>query len=218
LVDLQLTPPQVFLVKLWRTPTYKSFLTSLTLCGYVSFMFGWHVHEKAVLLVLVPLSLLAAENHAYFRTFLLASCAGVFSLFPLLFTPAETFVKIVYSALWAFFVFNPLNRRVYWFPTSLPLVILDFLEKLYLAGFPILQLFVTLFPLLAQASVATHSGQPPPCRIPFVCPEPEPVQKESQGGLGELEFLPLMLTSVYCAVGLVWAFLRLSVIYLREQY
>ena len=45
----------VFLVKLWRTPTHKSFLTALTLCGYTSFMFGWHVHEKAILLVLVPL-------------------------------------------------------------------------------------------------------------------------------------------------------------------
>lgn len=32
-------------------------------------------------------SLLAAERHAYFRTFLLASVAGVFSLFPLLYTP-----------------------------------------------------------------------------------------------------------------------------------
>ena len=45
----------IFLVKLWRVPTYKSFLTALTLCGYTSFMFGWHVHEKAVLLVLIPL-------------------------------------------------------------------------------------------------------------------------------------------------------------------
>ena len=45
----------VFLVKLWRTPTHRSFLTALTLCGYTSFMFGWHVHEKAILLVLVPL-------------------------------------------------------------------------------------------------------------------------------------------------------------------
>jgi len=202
----------IFLVKLWRTPTYKSFLTSLTLCGYVSFMFGWHVHEKAILLVLVPLSLLAAENHAYFRTYLLASCAGVFSLFPLLFTPAETFVKIVYSALWAFFVFDPLNRRVYWFPTSLPLVVLDFLEKLYLAGFPILQLFITIFPLLTHSRVAANSGNPP-CKIPFICHETE---VQPQGGLGDLEFLPLMLTSVYCAVGLVWAFLRLSIIYLRE--
>lgn len=46
---------QVYLTKLWFNPTYKSFLTALTLCGYTSFMFGWHVHEKAILLVLVPL-------------------------------------------------------------------------------------------------------------------------------------------------------------------
>jgi hypothetical protein len=45
----------IFLIKLWRVPKYKSFLTALTLCGYTSFLFGWHVHEKAVLLVLVPL-------------------------------------------------------------------------------------------------------------------------------------------------------------------
>jgi len=206
----------VFLVKLWKSPTYKSFLTSLTLCGYVSFMFGWHVHEKAVLLVLVPLSLLAAENHAYFRTFLLASCAGVFSLFPLIFTPAETFVKIVYSVLWAYFVFDPLNRRVYWFPTSLPLVILDLLEKIYLAGFPLLQLFFTIFPLLTRSSFTTFSQQPP-CKIPFVCPELEPAEVQPLESLDNLEFLPLMLTSVYCAVGLVWAFLRLSVLYLMEH-
>ena len=43
------------MAKLWMTPTYKSFLTALTLCGYTSYMFGWHVHEKAILLVLVPL-------------------------------------------------------------------------------------------------------------------------------------------------------------------
>ena len=46
---------KVFLAKLWRVPSYKSFVCALTLCGYTSFMFGWHVHEKAILLVLVPL-------------------------------------------------------------------------------------------------------------------------------------------------------------------
>lgn len=111
-------------------------------------MFGWHVHEKAVLLVLVPLryvlslikteafelivaySLLAAENNAFFRTFVIASVAGIFSLFPLLFTPAgkvlltnisgllmirstETLVKVVYSIIWAVSVFTPLQKKVY---------------------------------------------------------------------------------------------------------
>ena len=35
-------------------------------------------------------------------------------------------------------------------------------------------------------------------------------------GNSQVEFLPLMMTSVYCALGLVWAFIRLSTIYLRQ--
>ena len=46
---------QLWLIKLWRVPTYKSFVTALSLSGWTSFLFGWHVHEKAVLLVLIPL-------------------------------------------------------------------------------------------------------------------------------------------------------------------
>jgi alpha-1,3-glucosyltransferase len=73
---------------------------------------------------------LAAERHAYFRTFILASVAGVFSLFPLIFTPggmqfvfqarnilndicSESIVKVLYSVLWVLFVYLPLTRRVY---------------------------------------------------------------------------------------------------------
>ncbi|KAH9938562.1 glucosyltransferase [Fomitopsis serialis] len=186
----------IYLIKLWRAPTYKSFVTALTLCGWASFMFGWHVHEKAILLVLVPLRCgfsdlltngqsLAADNHAYFRTFMIAS--------------------VVYSTLWAVLTLAPLHSRVYEFPRSLPFVIIDSLEKVYLAGFPLLQLFVTLFPVLTSQ----RSGASP---TPGADAE---VQVE---GDKALEFLPLMLTSVYCAVGLVWAFLRLSVIYLRQHY
>ncbi|KAL1734298.1 glycosyltransferase family 57 protein [Schizophyllum commune] len=178
-----------FLVKLWFRPTYKSFLTALTLCGYTSFLFGWHVHEKAVLLVLVPLSLLAAERQAYFRTFLIASVAGIFSLFPLLFTPTESVIEVVYSIAWLALVYLPLSRRVYEFPKSIFYVILDTLEKMYLAGFIPLQLFVTLYPMWLS-------------------------RRESSGGM---EFLPLMLTSVYCAVGLVHAFVRLAYVYVNEE-
>ena len=150
-------------------------------------------------------------------------------MFPLLFTPAgsylsyspraptdilsETLVKIVYSSLWAIFVLRPIHRQAYTyvslqnvphivltkylhrFPRTIPFVIMDFAERFYLAGFPLLQLFVTLFPLLT-ARRASSAGE----------------GAESEGSA--LEFLPLMLTSVYCAVGLVWAFVRLSVMYL----
>nr|GAT54041.1 dolichyl glycosyltransferase [Mycena chlorophos] len=204
----------VALVKLWFSPTYKSFLTALTLCGYASYLFGWHVHEKAILLVLVPLSLLAAERHAYFRTFILASVAGVFSLFPLIFTPGESMVKVIYSVLWIIFVYVPLTRRVYEYPKSLSFVIIDTLEKIYLAGFPLLQLVVTLLPIYASrraeatAPICVQSDD-------FTCPEPDPQSVAAPSSA--MEFLPLMLTSVYCAIGLAWAFCRLMYVYLNEQ-
>ncbi|KAI0722868.1 glycosyltransferase family 57 protein [Earliella scabrosa] len=190
----------IYMGKLWTNTSYKSFVSALTLCGFTSYMFGWHVHEKAILLVLVPLSLLAAEDNAYFRTFTIASVAGIYSLFPLLFTPAETLVKIVYSVLWAIFVLRPIHRQVYQFPRTIPAVVIDILERLYLGCFPLLQLFVTVFPLLSNRRADTDAGVP------------EPAENQTA-----LEFLPLMLTSVYCAIGLVWAFIRLSVIYLVRK-
>ncbi|KAJ7068165.1 glycosyltransferase family 57 protein [Mycena amicta] len=202
----------IALVKLWFTPTYKSFLTALTLCGYASYLFGWHVHEKAILLVLVPLSLLAAERHAYFRTFILASVAGIFSLFPLIFTPGESMVKVLYSVLWIIFIYVPLTRRVYEYPKSLSFVIIDALEKIYLAGFPLLQMFVTLFPVfMARRARTSTTGTCVPI-ADFTCPEPD-LQVPSTA----MEFLPLMLTSTYCAVGLVWGFCRLMFVYLNEE-
>ncbi|KAG5648694.1 hypothetical protein DXG03_000040 [Asterophora parasitica] len=139
--------------------------------------------------------LLAAERHAYFRTFLIASVAGIFSLFPLIFTPGESIVKVLYSAAWMLLVYAPLSRRVYEFPKSLPYVILDGLEKIYLAGFPLLLAFVSLFPALVDRQRSSAEGS----------------------RLAEMEFLPLMLTSVYCAIGLNWGFLRLMFIYLHEE-
>jgi len=45
----------LFLVKLWFDPSFKRFLDSVVLAAMTSFLFGWHVHEKAVLLFLIPL-------------------------------------------------------------------------------------------------------------------------------------------------------------------
>jgi alpha-1,3-glucosyltransferase len=32
-----------------------------------------------------------------------------------------------------------------------------------------------------------------------------------------MDFLPLLLTSVYCAIGLVWAFIRLGAVYITDM-
>ncbi|EJU06232.1 glycosyltransferase family 57 protein [Dacryopinax primogenitus] len=187
----------LFLVKLWRKPDYKSFVHALTLCGYCSFMFGWHVHEKAVLLILVPLSLLVAEDYAHYRTFVIVSMAGIVGLFPLLFTPAEWFIKVGYTAVWFAVTLPGLARRV---PRPTPSWIGEIvhrLEGMYIYGFVILQIVVTaLNALLAWKS-----------------PNDSPLSKNS---LSQMEFLPLLLTSVYCAVGITWAFLCLSWLYIKS--
>ena len=72
--------------KLWLSPhSLTSFLRAFTLCAWSCFMFGWHVHEKAILLVVVPLAVLATVSRAEARLYLVTATTGHFSLFPLLF-------------------------------------------------------------------------------------------------------------------------------------
>ena len=177
--------PAVYIVV--KNPTYRGFLMSLVLCGYGSFMFGWHVHEKAILLVIIPLGLLAQESLPLgllaqeslplSRTFLLVSAAGHFGLFPLLTTPAETPIKVLLTLIHFlvacyFLLWNRAGR----FHT---------LETLYLWGFGVLQALTTLYDLFPFAT-----------RYPF---------------------LPLMLTSIFCAVGVAYSWVRLCVLALRKE-
>ena len=88
------------LIKLFLQPSWETFVGAVTLCGYASFLFGWHVHEKAILLVIIPFSLLALKNRRYLGAFRPLAVAGHVSLFPLIFTAAEFPVKTVYTIFW----------------------------------------------------------------------------------------------------------------------
>lgn len=50
----------------WRPCGARGFLRCLLLCALGSFMFGWHVHEKAILIAILPLrSVLFPQTHKH---------------------------------------------------------------------------------------------------------------------------------------------------------
>uniref|UniRef100_UPI003AB09D14 dolichyl pyrophosphate Glc1Man9GlcNAc2 alpha-1,3-glucosyltransferase isoform X9 n=1 Tax=Centroberyx gerrardi TaxID=166262 RepID=UPI003AB09D14 len=105
------------------------FLRCLVLCALGSFLFGWHVHEKAVLLAILPLSILAVESREDAGIFLVLATTGHYSLFPLLFTPAELPIKILLMLLFTLFSSSALSKLFRW---EKPL--LHPLEAVYLLG------------------------------------------------------------------------------------
>jgi len=166
------------LVNLWRCyPTPTRFVRVAILCAFSFFLFGWHVHEKAVLMMILPFTLVALETRQDKKLFFLLSAAGHFSLFPLIFTPAEAPIKVLYFAAFTFAEYRFLDANILPSSSSVDEPLLNSAEKTYVAGFALLQAYVGLgHGLLA-------GGQ-------------------------NLPFLPLMITSCYCAVGILYVWIQ----------
>ncbi|GAA5925957.1 dolichyl-P-Glc:Glc1Man(9)GlcNAc(2)-PP-dolichol alpha-1,3-glucosyltransferase [Sporobolomyces koalae] len=196
----------IYLVKLWYNPTTKKFIDAVVLSAMTSFLWGWHVHEKAVLLFLIPLSLTSVEDDNHLRAFRIATVAGVCGLFPLLINSAETPVKLIVSGIWFTLVFPQLRRVVYRPLPSFTSMVVNKLETIYLFGFVVLQIYVSilhdsLFPRLTTISCdQTESLE--------LCSSEH--RQSSSIDSASFEFLPLMITSVYCAMGIGWSWIRLS--------
>ncbi|XP_042649105.1 probable dolichyl pyrophosphate Glc1Man9GlcNAc2 alpha-1,3-glucosyltransferase isoform X2 [Tyto alba] len=172
--------PSVFC--LWFKPQGpRGFLQCLVLCALSSFMFGWHVHEKAILLAILPLSLLSVQRAKDAGIYLILTTTGHFSLFPLLFTPPELPIKILLMLLFTVYSFSSLKSL---FRRERPL--LNWLETIYLIQLVPLEIFCEIiFPLT-----------PWKWHFPFV---------------------PLLLTSVYSALGVTYAWLKLYISVLTER-
>ncbi|KAK0384861.1 hypothetical protein NLU13_7339 [Sarocladium strictum] len=168
------------LIKLFRQPTWENFIGAVTLCGYASFLFGWHVHEKAILLVIIPFSLIALRDRRHLGAFRPLAVAGHVSLFPLLFTPGEFPIKTTYTIFWLVAILMGFDRLA---PASNKprFFLLDRFSTVYIA--------ITI-PLIVYTSVV------------------------HQLVFGKsYEFLPLMFTSAYTAIGVVGSWVGYMVVY-----
>ncbi|XP_077820170.1 dolichyl pyrophosphate Glc1Man9GlcNAc2 alpha-1,3-glucosyltransferase isoform X29 [Macaca mulatta] len=92
----------------------RGFLRCLTLCALSSFMFGWHVHEKAILLAILPMSLLSVQKAGDASIFLILTTTGHYSLFPLLFTAPELPIKILLMLLFTIYSISSLKTLFRW--------------------------------------------------------------------------------------------------------
>ncbi|EPY51899.1 glucosyltransferase Alg8 [Schizosaccharomyces cryophilus OY26] len=88
------------LLKLFFRPTWRVFVGATTLCGWISFLFGWHVHEKAIMIVIIPFSILSLIDRRYLEAFRPLAVAGYISLLPLIFTPQEAPIKYLFTGAW----------------------------------------------------------------------------------------------------------------------
>uniref|UniRef100_A0A2K5DIA9 Alpha-1,3-glucosyltransferase n=1 Tax=Aotus nancymaae TaxID=37293 RepID=A0A2K5DIA9_AOTNA len=166
--------PSIFC--LWFKPQGpRGFLRCLILCALSSFMFGWHVHEKAILLAILPMSLLSVGKAGDASVFLILTTTGHYSLFPLLFTAPELPIKILLMLLFTIYSISSLKTL---FRKEKPLF--NWMETFYLLGLGPLEVCCEfVFPLTSWK-----------LKYPFI---------------------PLLLTSVYCALGITYAWFKLYV-------
>mmetsp|Transcript_37740 Transcript_37740/g.108790 ORF Transcript_37740/g.108790 Transcript_37740/m.108790 type:complete len:567 (+) Transcript_37740:1-1701(+) len=177
----------------WRRPRPRAFVHAVVYCQLCSFMLGYHVHEKAILTAVVPLGLVCLDTALDAKIYLLVSWVGHYSLFPLLFEAREEPIKVIFFLLHVVASFWLLDRhhrlRQQEAKTQPVGVAFALPEKLYLAGLAPLYIFTNLL---------------------------HPVLFKARDGSIRLPFLPLLLTSVYCALGLAYAWALALARCLRE--
>ncbi|WPK26145.1 hypothetical protein PUMCH_003492 [Australozyma saopauloensis] len=182
------------LIPLFIQPTYERFVGALTLCGYASFLFGWHVHEKAILIVIFPATFLVLKDIRLLNCFsLLASC-GYVSLFPLIYTCEEWLIKILYTLLWYIIYYFSFRKVASVTSESYSrnaggIFLVERMSSLYVLGLIPMTIIVSLIELLKTKFVV----------------------------LEKLEFMKLMIVSVYCGVGIIGSWNRFNWLYFLDE-
>lgn len=148
----------------------KFFIHAVVFCALSGFMLGYHVHEKAIMTAIIPLTLLATNTRQTARLFIRTCAFGIFGILPLLFRVEELPLKVMLYICWISGAIYGLERIHYDDEKRSVLSTVDYFSFAILAS--VLIFMEVIHPIIFMPS-------------------------------GRLEFLPLMMTSVICAIGLI---------------
>jgi len=163
------------LYNLWKYPHPKMFIPSLLYCSMCSYMFGWHVHEKAILLIVLPFAAICTWSTMHTTYYIILSYCSTISIFPLLFTHTEAYTKFLVCTVYHVIAYMLLYTYQQHHNKSFN-GILNINHIIYLSA---------SIPTLIITNIIL------PCYFP------------------QLEFAPLLCISVYCAVGMVYIWMKL---------
>ncbi|OAY75378.1 putative dolichyl pyrophosphate Glc1Man9GlcNAc2 alpha-1,3-glucosyltransferase [Ananas comosus] len=182
------------LVKAFLKPQPKNIIRWVTYACTCGFMFGWHVHEKASLHITIPLGVIAMNSSDDASHFFLVSIVSCYSMFPLLFEAQEYPIKVLLLLIYSILMWVGFSSHF-----SLGTVVDQTKEKGSSGG-------STKNGLIGWTGKSYLFGL---------------VAVELYGQLfhpyifgSKLPFLPLMLVSFYCAIGMMysWAWQLLQIV------
>ncbi|KAG0371133.1 family 57 glycosyltransferase [Gamsiella multidivaricata] len=212
------------LIAVFRKPTFDRFIGSVALSAFASFLAGWHVHEKAILLCTITMSVAIANlvgtspnsgagagaladqkggalTPRDVRSFMIVSLAGYIGLWPLFFSREETPIKVLITVIWFVVVGTGLDQCIPKQPkgssSSIEAGPSSTINR------SMLRYFTTLERLYVFGCVPVQLYTN--------------VIHEAVFGQNKLAFLPLMITSVYAAVGVVYGWLLYSTAYFSSS-
>ncbi|KAE9416460.1 hypothetical protein Angca_009883, partial [Angiostrongylus cantonensis] len=155
--------------------------TLLSLSAFSFFWLGYHVHEKALLLIVIPLLCLAFTDPKFMRLAVLFSIITATSLFPLLFTTFEIYIKYILSVTYIILLLTMFRYVFYMRLGSL----VTFPDVCYICGLILLELYSTVIHKVLFAE--------------------------------KLIFLPLMMISVYNALGVMRCYIWLILLVFSDD-
>lgn len=187
------------------------FLYCIVYASMTSFMLSYHVHEKAIMTAIVPMIFLSVTDRTSARLFLRMSTLGHFGLLPLLHKPTELLLKILLHSCYLVLSITLLEK-------------IHHTKSLSSSG---------ICSMLEEENI----GSAPSCPLPVQSDlDTGPLLKTwDKIGLGmmafillyteslhfvifghdKMEFLPLLITSVFCAVGLIMCWFQCGLVMLH---